>query len=148
MDVTIKPLDREDKEGWLDLWQAYHDHYGDPVSAHLTFNTFDRLVTREHPLRARIAIDENRRVVGFVHYLLHESTWYTREVCFIEDVFVAEDLRRQGIGRQIIADVARVSGINRWGRLYMAVPGTDEAAVSFFGAVADETDWVVFERKL
>lgn len=74
MPLTIKPLDREDKEAWLDLWQGYLEHYGENASAHLTFTTFDRLVTREHPLRARVALNEAREIVGFVHYFLHEST--------------------------------------------------------------------------
>ena len=148
MPLTIKPLDREDKEAWLDLWQGYLEHYGENASAHLTFTTFDRLVTREHPLRARVALNEARKIVGFVHYFLHESTWYTREVCFVEDVFVTPSARRKGVGRELIEDVVRVAGINTWGRLYMSVPGTDTSALAFFGSVADDTDWVVFERKL
>lgn len=99
--------------------------------AHLTFSTFDKLVTKEHPLRSRIALDENQRIVGFIHYFLHDSTWQTRESCFIEDLYVAKDMQRQGIGRQLLDDVARVAGINRWSRMYMAVPGSDETALSF-----------------
>lgn len=148
MNITLKPLDQEDKEGWLALWQGYLEHYGETASAHLTFTTFDKLVNREHPLRARIALDEERNVVGFVHYFVHESTWQTREICFLEDVFVDREHRRKGIGKQLIEDVSRVVSINSWARLYMAVPGTDEGALSFFETLAEETDWIVFDFKL
>jgi len=131
MTISLKPLDREDKDGWLELWQGFLENYGENALAHLTFSTFDKLVTKEHPLRSRIALDENQRIVGFIHYFLHDSTWQTRESCFIEDLYVAKDMRRQGIGRQLLDDVARVAGINRWSRLYMAVPGSDETALSF-----------------
>jgi len=131
MTISLKPLDREDKDGWLELWQGFLENYGENALAHLTFSTFDKLVTKEHPLRSRIALDENQRIVGFIHYFLHDSTWQTRESCFIEDLYVAKDMRRQGIGRQLLDDVARVAGINRWSRMYMAVPGSDETALSF-----------------
>ena len=131
MTISLKPLDREDKDGWLELWQGFLENYGENALAHLTFSTFDKLVTKEHPLRLRIALDENQRIVGFIHYFLHDSTWQTRESCFIEDLYVAKDMRRQGIGRQLLDDVARVAGINRWSRMYMAVPGSDETALSF-----------------
>ena len=148
MTISLKPLDREDKDGWLELWQGFLENYGENASAHLTFSTFDKLVTKEHPLRARIALDENRRIVGFIHYFLHDSTWQTRESCFIEDLYVASDMRRQGIGRQLLDDVYRVAGINRWSRVYMAVPGSDETALSFFENVSEEKDWVIFDHKL
>jgi len=131
MTISLKPLDREDKDGWLELWQGFLENYGENALAHLTFSTFDKLVTKEHPLRSRIALDENQRIVGFIHYFLHDPTWQTRESCFIEDLYVAKDMRRQGIGRQLLDDVARVAGINRWSRMYMAVPGSDETALSF-----------------
>ena len=57
-------------------------------------------------------------------------------------------MRRQGIGRQLLDDVARVAGINRWSRMYMAVPGSDETALSFFESVSEEKDWVIFDHKL
>ena len=64
MTISLKPLDREDKNGWLELWQGFLENYGENASAHLTFSTFDKLVTKEHPLRARIALDE--KAVGIV----------------------------------------------------------------------------------
>ena len=147
MDITVRPLDREDKQGWLELWQAYLEHYGENASAHLTFSTFDRLVNREHPLSGRIALS-GTDVIGFAHYFVHDSTWHTRETCFVEDVYVDAAYRRRGVARKLVDDVARVAGTNSWGRLYMSVPGTDERAISFFRAVAEETDWIVFEYKL
>lgn len=148
MDVTIRPLDREDKQGWLDLWQDYLGHYGENASAHLTFTTFDRLVNRDHPLRCRLAAEADGTPVGFIHYFVHESTWHTREVCFVEDVFVLDSHRRKGIAKAMVADVARVAGINNWRRMYMSVPGTDEQALGFFRTIAAETDWIVFDYKV
>ena len=148
MDITIRPLDREDKDAWLDLWQAYLEHYGETASEHLTFTTFDRLVTREHPLRCRLADDGSGRALGLIHYFVHESTWATREVCFVEDVFVPPDLRRHGFAWAVVLDGAGVAGNNCCKRLYMSVPGTDETALEFFRAIAAETDWIVFDVKL
>jgi GNAT superfamily N-acetyltransferase len=148
MTISLKPLDREDKDGWLELWQRFLENYVENASAHLTFSTFDKLVAKEHSLRSRIALDENRRIVGFIHDFLHVSTWQTRETCFIEDLYVAKDIRRQGIRRQLLDDVARVAGINRWSRMYMAVPSSDETARSFFERVSEEKDWGIFDHKL
>ncbi len=148
MELTIRPLDRDDKDGWLALWRAYHAHYGDEVSADLTFTTFDRLVDRTHSLRCRIALTPEHKVVGFVNYFLHDSKWQTRESCFIEDIFVGVEARRQGVGQRMLQDIHRIANINRWGRLYMAVPGTDDGAVAFFRATAEESDWIVFDYEL
>ena len=92
MTISLKPLDRKDKDGWLELWQRFLENCVENASAHLTFLTFDKLVTKEHPLRSRIALDENQRIVGFIHDFLNVSTWQTREICFIDDLYVAKVL--------------------------------------------------------
>ncbi len=148
MNLKMRPIDPENKDGWLALWRAYHEHYDEIVSADLTFTIFDRLIKRDEPLRGRIAFSEDDEPVGFVNYFLHPSSWSTRDVCFVEDVFVGAKFRRQGVGRELIEDVARVVNINRWSRLYMAVPGTDDVAMAFFASLAEESDWVVFDYPL
>lgn len=40
--------------------------------------------------------------MGLVHYLFHRSTWAESNYCYLEDLFVSEEVRGQHIGKQLI----------------------------------------------
>ena len=66
------------------------------------------------------------RVLGFAIHQHHASTWVLGDDCYLEDLFVHEDLRGGGIGRALIADLQSLAKLRGWQRLYWH---TDEGNV-------------------
>jgi GNAT superfamily N-acetyltransferase len=51
-----------------------------------------------------LAVDSDR-VIGFVHYHFHLTTWSTNDKCYLEDLFVDPTVRSRGAGRALIEAV-------------------------------------------
>jgi GNAT superfamily N-acetyltransferase len=101
---------------------------------------------RERP-PAEVAIaDLERTPVGFVLFFHNFSTFLGRSGIYIEDLFVEERYRRQGIGRALLLYVARLAKARQCGRLEWSVLDWNKPAVEFYkqlGAVP-MSDWTVY----
>ena len=53
------------------------------------------------------------QLVGIVHYLYHRSCWTVGDYCYLQDLFVAPDMRGGGIGRKLIAAVEQAARARR-----------------------------------
>ncbi|MHA7772453.1 GNAT family N-acetyltransferase [Roseibium sp. M-1] len=101
--IEIRPLRPEDKEAWLVLWQGYLTFYEQELAPEITEDLFARLLSGKGH-NALVAVSGGVPV-GLVHYLFHDSSWSTRSVCYLEDLYVSEDLRLSGAGRKLIEAV-------------------------------------------
>ncbi|MCK7612173.1 GNAT family N-acetyltransferase [Roseibium sediminicola] len=101
--ITVRALERADKAAWLGLWLSYLSFYEQELAEEVTETLFERLLSAEGH-RAQVA-EQDGKLVGFVHYLFHDSTWSSEATCYLEDLFVSLDLRGGGAGRKLIEAV-------------------------------------------
>lgn len=101
--VTIRPIERKDKSAWLDLWQAYLSFYDQTLATEVTDGLFERLLGEGY--HAGFVAEQDSKLVGFVHYLFHASTWALEPVCYLEDLYVDGGQRGGGVGRKLIEAV-------------------------------------------
>lgn len=117
MSVIIRPIQQLDKAQWLTLWQGYNDFYASTLAAEVTERTWARMLNPESSIFGRVAEVEGR-VVGFALCVLHEGTWVTAPICYLEDLFVDAAFRGQGIARQLIQFVLNEAKDQQWSRFY------------------------------
>src|SRR5579859_4019782 len=89
---------------------------------------------------------EAARVVGFALFFHNYSTFLGRRGLYLEDLFVLPDWRRQGHGRALLQELARLAVERGCGRFEWAVLTWNEPAIRFYrslGARALE-DWSIF----
>ena len=55
----------------------------------------------------------DRKAVGFALFFPNYSTWEGKPGLYIEDIFVEESARKSGIGRKLIAAVAKIARVAR-----------------------------------
>ena len=67
------------------------------------------------------------RLVGITHFLTHASTT-TPDVCYLQDLFTAPDVRGQGIGAALIAAVVDWARARDCGRVYWMTHETNTRA--------------------
>lgn len=101
MVIEIREPDRQDKAQWLSLWQGYTRFYGSPQPTEVTEYTWQRMLDAASPMLGRFAVVDGN-VVGFAICILHEGTWVKTPICYLEDLFVAPQMRGQGIARTLI----------------------------------------------
>jgi GNAT superfamily N-acetyltransferase len=115
--MIIRDPSPEDEAAWRRLWSAYNAFYNATVPEAVTQLTWRRILDPQSPIFARLAEDRGE-VIGFSVSVLHEGTWTTEPICYLEDLFVAPDRRRQGAGRLLIQDLVDRARAERWSRLY------------------------------
>lgn len=117
MTATIRDARPEDEAAWRALWQGYTTFYASDIPEQVTHHTWQRALDPDSPLGIRLAVC-GEQVAGFSLYVLHEGSWVTAPVCYLEDLFVDPATRGQGLGRALIDDLIHLAEHNNWSRLY------------------------------
>ena len=63
----------------------------------------------------------DHKPVGFALFFPNYSTWEGKSGLYIEDIFVDESMRGTGVGRKLIAAVAKIAHSRRCARIDLAV---------------------------
>lgn len=116
-DIAIRAATPSDEAGWRRLWAGYNAFYETTVAADVTDHTWRRILDPASPLFARVAVRAGQ-CVGFSVGVLHEGSWVTTPVCYLEDLFVDKDCRGHGIGRRLIEDLIGLAKSQGWSQLY------------------------------
>jgi GNAT superfamily N-acetyltransferase len=84
--------------------------------------------------------------VGFVLFFHNYSTFLGKPGLYIEDLFVDEDYRRRGYGRELLLHVARLARERGCGRLEWAVLDWNQPAIGFYQKLGASpmSEWTVF----
>jgi GNAT superfamily N-acetyltransferase len=74
----------------------------------------------------------NGEVVGFAVWFLNFSTFAGRFGIYLEDLFVRPQYRGKGIGKALLAHLAKTCVENGWARLQWAVLDWNEPSIAFY----------------
>jgi GNAT superfamily N-acetyltransferase len=147
----IRPLLRSDHAQWRALWDGYNAFYGrrgvTALPESITESTWERFFSASEPVHALVAEDD-RRVVGLAHYLFHRSTTRLNDVCYMQDLFTAENQRGLGIGRQLILAVYEAARAAGSSRVYWQTQVTNEAGRALYDKVAAHQGFIVYTHEL
>jgi GNAT superfamily N-acetyltransferase len=117
MTVEVRDANPSDKTAFLKLWQDYLTFYKVDLDPQVTAATWARLMDPGSPVKARLAL-VGGELWGFAIHLHHPSTWVATEDCYLEDLFVSEVARGQGLGRALIDDLIALARSKGWSRVY------------------------------
>jgi GNAT superfamily N-acetyltransferase len=146
MDVIIRGIQAEDKTPWRALWDGYNAFYASSVSETITEKTWQRMLSDSSSLFGRVAeVDGN--VVGFAHCVLHEGTWVMSDICYLEDLFIAPEMRGRGIARQLIQALIEEGKAEGWSRLYWHTRESNPAR-KLYDQLAPVEDFVLYRMNL
>jgi GNAT superfamily N-acetyltransferase len=149
--ATIRPIRREDQAGWRPLWDGYNAFYGregpTALPEAITEQTWARFFDPSEPVHAFVAEDAGR-IVGITHYLYHRSTTRLADVCYLQDLFTAENQRGRGVGRELIHAVYRAARDAGMSRVYWQTHTTNAAGRLLYDKVAKHLGFIVYSHEL
>ena len=84
------------------------------------------------PAAEAVIAELDGQPVGFAVYFRTFSTWLCRPGLWLEDLYVSPTARRSGVGRALLAHVARVAVDRGYGRVEWSVLHWNEPAIRFY----------------
>jgi GNAT superfamily N-acetyltransferase len=106
-----------DEPVWRELWRAYCDFYRVQLTPEVTARTWTRILDPDSAVMCIVA-EVDGQVVGFANCVVHENTWETQAVCYLEDLFVAPSARGHGVGSALIEWLRNAMRAEGWARVY------------------------------
>lgn len=108
--IEIAPLTPADRAEWETLARGYKAFYRDEIPDQDYERTW-RLILADGPVHG-LGARQGGRLAGIAHYLFHPHTW-RGQVCYLQDLFTAEEARGKGVATTLIdavSEAARARG--------------------------------------
>lgn len=151
--LLIQPLSAADRKDWAPLWQGYQAFYRTRMSDEVVETTWARLLDPAEPVHGALARAGTGgggagAALGLVHWVFHRSTWTSGDYCYLQDLFVADAARGQGLGRALIAHVSAAATRAGCARLYWLTHETNTAAMALYDRVAERSGFLQYRQQL
>jgi GNAT superfamily N-acetyltransferase len=146
--TVIRPLEERDYEAWLPLWHGYLAFYEADIAPETTPITFERLTCGREPMGGFIAHDADGRACGIVHWITHRSCWTVGDYCYLQDLFVRDDLRGGGVGRRLIEAVYATAAARGCSRVHWLTHETNRQAMLLYDRIAARSGFVQYRKML
>jgi GNAT superfamily N-acetyltransferase len=143
----IRPVTAADQAAWLPLWQGYQVFYKVDLPAATTDALWSRLLDQAEPVHAALAW-QGGTAVGLVQFLMHRHTWSVAEICYLNDLFVAPEIRGGGIGRALIEHVGTAAKAAGCARVYWLTHETNLTGQALYDKVARRTGFIQYRQDL
>lgn len=115
--LVIRSALPADEPAWRELWRGYCQFYGAHVPETVTSRTWTRILNPDSGVMCLVA-EVDGRVYGFANCVVHEATWETQPVCYLEDLFVHPSARGRGLATALIDWLRGAMRAEGWSRLY------------------------------
>ena len=142
MTIEVQPLKAGERAAWEPLARGYKHFYDTPVTSAEIDAAWFRLMG--DPRMLGLGAWHDGALVGITHALFHASTW-SADVCYLQDLFVAEAARGQGAAAALIAAVAAAAHERGAPRLYWLTHASNARARALYDRVAAHKGFVRYD---
>ena len=143
----VRPAAAEDVPVLLELVRELAVYEREPDAVEATEPQLHEALFGVEPVAwCHVALDADGAVVGFALWHLTFSTWRGTAGIWLEDLFVRPAARGTGLGRALLAELARTCTARGYSRLAWWVLDWNEPAVGFYRSLgaAPQDEWTTF----
>ena len=92
-----------------------------------------------------LVAESDGKLAGIALYFVIYSTWITRRVLYLEDLYVAPEARRHGVARALMSELARVAERSNCRQIRWLVSHDNRAALRFYQSIGAKRsdDWLL-----
>ena len=138
---TIRSALPSDEAAWRKLWHGYCDFYEAKLTEEVTNRTWKRILDPDSAVMCVVA-EVDGQVYGFANCVVHENTWESQAVCYLEDLYVVPSARGHGVGRALIEWLRNAMRAEGWARLYWHTKANNARARKLYDRFAEADDYV------
>ena len=145
MSLVISPLLPQDRASWEVLARGYKAFYKTETSPAEYETAWNRLLQRDDVFG--IGAKMEGRLIGIAHYLFHTSAWAAK-ICYLQDLFVAPEVRGKGTARALIEAVAMAAREAQVTRYYWLTQDNNTVARVLYDKVAKYNGFIRYDFPL
>jgi GNAT superfamily N-acetyltransferase len=104
----------------------------------------------KNPLFYILVAEEHRKIVGYAFYFFTYSSFLARRTLYLEDIFITETRRNQGIGKLFWSKLLSIAKKNKCGRMEWCVLDWNKNAIRFYERLGahELKDWKYYRLSL
>jgi GNAT superfamily N-acetyltransferase len=143
--IDISPLRAVDHNRWNVLARSYKTFYETELPDSKYDEVWHRLLIADGILGFGAHLQGN--LVGITHYLFHCTSWM-EEVCYLQDLFVDESARGNGVARALIERVAQAAREHNASGLYWLTREDNTTARALYDKIARHKGFIRYDYPL
>ena len=136
--VRIRPATLDDVPLLLALVRELAEYEREPDAVEATEAMLADALFGPRPAAEAVVAESGGEAAGFALFFHNFSTWKGRRGLYLEDLFVRPAFRGLGIGRALLAHLARVAVGRGCGRFEWSVLDWNDPAIGFYRALGAE----------
>jgi len=146
MTLTIREAARADAPLIIDLIRELALYERAPDAAKASLADIETALFGAKPEVHALIAEWNGAAVGFAVYFFNFSTWTGKHGVYLEDLFVRESARGQGIGKALLMRLAAIARERGCARLEWSVLDWNEPAIGFYRSLGAKAmdEWTVY----
>ena len=144
-DLAIRPVGPDERAAWEPLWNGYLTFYESSVTKDVSDVLWKRFHDPAEPMHL-LGAYRGGQLIGIAQYIFHRSCWTIGDYCYLQDLFVAPDVRGSGAGRALIAAVeseARKAGASR---VHWLTKEDNHSARALYDQMADRSGFIQYRK--
>jgi len=138
MALTVDPAKRQDVPLILELIRELAEYEKEPDSAQATTEQIETALFGARPAAEAVIARLDGEPAGWALWFQNFSTWTGKPGLWLEDLYVRPRYRRQGVGRALLAYLARLCVERDYGRFEWSVLDWNTPAIDFYQALGAE----------
>lgn len=147
-EFVVDPPQPGDKAAWRALFEGYQRFYKMPADPHVAETVWRWIHDPKHPTECLLARDATGRVVGLAHFRDLPRPLSATTAGFLDDLFVAPEIRGSGAADALIAAVTEVGRQRNWSWLRWFTAEDNYRARGFYDRVATLSQWKTYQVDL
>jgi GNAT superfamily N-acetyltransferase len=144
--LGVRPLEAADRAAWAALWEGYLAFYGTARPAAQYDLHFARLLDPADDCWHGLVAQGPDGLSGLAHVLIHPHGWQPRPTAYLQDLFVAPQGRRTGLGRALMDAVYALADRLDAQGVYWTTQGDNTDARRLYDRVGTRTPFIKYAR--
>lgn len=146
MTISIRPATPADVPTVAFLIRALSQYEKLEHEVALTEDRLRATMFGPHPYAEAVLAEDEGQPVGFALFFHNYSTFLAQPGLYLEDLYVLESHRGLGIGKALLAHLARIAVERNCGRLEWAVLDWNVDAIGFYEKLGarPNSEWTVY----
>lgn len=132
VNIVVRQAERRDAEGLADLVRGLAAFEGKADVSHITVEAVTAWTFGPEPACEILLAERDGRAIGYLAFYRAFSLFKGGPVLLVENVYVAEAERRQGVGRRLIATAAREAERRGFPRIELHVRDENRDTMAFY----------------